>query len=99
MSSTYLSPSLDFYKQVRSNNNGSVLADLAVSVSEKLVNCFCFSALCYLACFSNTRFRLLYASAPIPVSLQLGNGVVRLKYWGTHLEKNNNAKKTPKNSF
>ena len=28
MSSTYLSPSLDFYKQARSNNNGNILADL-----------------------------------------------------------------------
>ena len=37
-----------------------------------------------LACFSNTCFTLLLASrvasAPIPVSLQLGNGVVGLKY-------------------
>ena len=29
MSSTYLSPSLNFYKQARSNNNCSVLADLS----------------------------------------------------------------------
>ena len=28
MSSTYLSPSLNFYKPAHSNNNGSVLADL-----------------------------------------------------------------------
>ena len=35
MSSTYLSPSLNFHKQVCSNNNGSVLADLgSVSVWE-----------------------------------------------------------------
>ena len=35
ISSTYLSPSLNFYKQARSNKNGSVLADLgSVSVWE-----------------------------------------------------------------
>ena len=56
----------------------------ALSVSEKLVYCFRFLALYCLTCFSNTRFTLLLASqvasAPIPVSLRLGNGVVRLKY-------------------
>ena len=57
----------------------------ALSVSEKLVYRFRFLTLYCLACFSNTRFTLLLASrvanAPIPVSLRLGNGVVRLKYW------------------
>ena len=81
MSSTHLSPSLNFYKQAHSNNNGSVLAISVVSVSEKLVYRFRFIALCCLACFLNTRFTLPFASrvasAPIPVSL-LGNGVVSL---------------------
>ena len=80
MSSTYLSPSLNFNKQVCSNNNGSVLADLG---SENLVYRFCFLALCCLARFSNTCFALSFAlrvaSAPIPVSLRLENGVVRLE--------------------
>ena len=73
----YLSPSLNFYKQARSNTNGSVLACLIYR--------FCFLVLCCLACFSNTRltlpFALRVASAPTPVSLWLGNGVVGLKYW------------------
>ena len=57
----------------------------ALSVSEKLVYHFCFLALCCLACFSNTRFTLPFASRVastlIPESLWLGNGVVGLKYW------------------
>ena len=54
-----------------------------MSVFEKLVNRFRFLALCCLAYFSNIRFVLPFASwvasAPIPVSLRLGNGVVGLK--------------------
>ena len=57
----------------------------ALSVSEKLVYCFRFLALCWLACFSNTRFTPPFASrvaaAPIPVSLWLGSHIVGLKYW------------------
>ena len=57
----------------------------ALSVSEKLVYHFRFLALCCLACFSNTRFTVPFASrvasTPIPVSLRLGNGIVWLKYW------------------
>ena len=57
----------------------------ALSVFEKLVYHFHFLALCCLACFSNTclmlSFALRVASAPIPVYLRLGNGVVGLKQW------------------
>ena len=64
---------------------------LALSVSEKLVYRFHFLALCCLARFSNTRFVLPFAlrvaSAPNPVSLWLGNGVVRLEK-KTQLPKN-----------
>ena len=46
---------------------------------------FRFLALCWLACFSNTRFTAPFASrvatALIPVSLWLGSRVVGLKYW------------------
>ena len=46
MGSTYLSPSLDFYKQACSNNNGSVLADLgSVGVWEVGISFPLFSAL------------------------------------------------------
>ena len=51
----------------------------ALSVSEKLVYRFCFFVLCWLACFSNTRFTPPFASrvatAQIPVSLWLGSQV------------------------
>ena len=57
----------------------------ALLVFEKLVYHFRFLALCCLACFSNTclmlSFALRVASAPIPVYLRLGNGVVGLKHW------------------
>ena len=84
MSITYLSPSLNFYKQACSNNNGSVLANpSSVGVWEVGILFPC-SVAC-MACFSNTRFTLPFAlrvaSVPIPVSLRLGNGVVGLKYW------------------
>ena len=84
MSSTYLRPSLNFYKQPRSNNNGNVLADLgSVGVWEVGISFPLLSAL--LPGFSNTRltlpFALWDASASIPVSLRLGNGIVGLKYW------------------
>ena len=58
---------------------------LALLVFEKLVYHFRFLVLCCLACFSSTHFTLPFAlrvaSAPIPVSLWLGNGIVGLKYW------------------
>ena len=46
---------------------------------------FHFLVLCWLACFSNTRFTPPFASRDattlIPVSLRLGSCVVGLKYW------------------
>ena len=81
MSSTYLSPSLNFY-------NTCIVTISCIStrsVSAKLVYRFCFLALCWLACFSNKHFTPTFASrvatTPIPVSLWLGSRVVGLKYW------------------
>ena len=82
MSSTYLSPSLNFYKHVCSSNNSCISADLgSVDVREVGIS----FPLCWLACFPNTCFTSPFASrvptAPIPVSLWLGSSVVGLKYW------------------
>ena len=64
----------------------------ALLVSEKLVYRFQFLVLCWLTCFSNTRFTPPFASqvatVPIPVSLWLGSHVVKCRNTGTHLEKN-----------
>ena len=85
MSSTYLSPPSIFTSKRVATIMEAYLPITALSVSEKLVYRFCFLALYCLACFSNTCFMLPFASwvasAPIPVSLWLGNGIVRLKYW------------------
>ena len=85
MSSIYLSPSLNFTSKRVVTIMAAYWPISAMSVSEKLVYRFRFFALYCLACFSNTRFTLPFASrvasAPILVSLRLGNGVVGLKYW------------------
>ena len=84
MSSTYLSPSLNFYKKRIVIIMVAYWLISALSVSEKFVYHLRFLALYCLVC-SNTRFTLPFASwiasAPIPVSLRLGNGIVGLKYW------------------
>ena len=60
MSSTYLSPFLNFYKHARSNNNSCVSADLSsvgvreVGISFPLFSALLAGLLCWLACFSNT---------------------------------------------
>ena len=82
MSSTYLSPSLNFYKHVCSSNDSCISADLG-SVGFREVGIL--FPLCWLACFPNTCFTSPFASqvatATIPVSLWLGSRIVGLKYW------------------
>ena len=85
MSSIYLSPSPILTSKRVVKIMAAYWPISALLVSEKLVYHFCFLALCWLACFSSTHFTLpfasRFASALIPVSLRLGNGTVRLKYW------------------
>ena len=100
MNSTYLNLSLN----VTSKRVVTIMAAYwpisGLSVSEKLVYRFRFLALYCLACFSNTRSTLPFASraasSPIPVSLRLGNGKVGLKYWTPVLILKKNKKKTKK---
>ena len=105
MSSIYLSPSLNFTSKRVVTIMAAYWPISALSVSEKLVYRFRFFALYCLACFSNTRFTLPFASrvasAPILVSLRLGNGGSRaeiLAYTGTRLEKKKKKKKLLKNN-
>ena len=68
-----------------------------VFVSEKLVYCSCFLALCWLACFFNTHFMppfaLRVATAPIPMRevmwLDWNTGEYRYSSWTKQLLKNN----------
>ena len=76
------SPCHALYITLRSVSNP--YSSLLSMVSAKLVYRFHFLALCWLACFSNTRFMPVFASrvatAPIPVSLWLGSRIVGRKY-------------------
>ena len=85
MSSTYLSPSINFYKHMRSNNNGCISADLSsVGVREVGISFPLLSTLLAGLLLQHTLPLPLFASqvatTPIPVSLCLGSCIVGLKY-------------------